>query len=82
MLCCLRILQKIFQGIPSACLFLAHLKSVKKKNKNKKQGSGNLAGGPVVKTLLSTSGGAGLVSSLGAKIPHALGTENRNIEQK
>ena len=42
----------------------------------------NLAGGPMVKTLLSTSGGAGLVSSLGAKIPHALGTENRNIEQK
>ena len=53
-----------------------------KLRRTKEQGSGNLPGGPVIKTLLSTSGGAGLVSSSGAKIPHALGPENWNIEQK
>ena len=36
--------------------------------------------GPVVKTLPSTAGDAGLIPSQGTKIPHALQPENQNIK--
>ena len=37
---------------------------------------------PVVETLPSNVGGAGLIPSPGAKIPHASGPKNQNIKQK
>ena len=39
-------------------------------------------GGPVVKTLPSSVGGAGLIPGQGAKIPHALQPKKQNIKQK
>ena len=39
-------------------------------------------GGPVVKTPPSNAGGAGLIPSWGAKVPHALWPKNQNIKQK
>ena len=39
-------------------------------------------GGPVVKTSPSNAGGVGSIPGWGAKIPHALGPKNQNIEQK
>ena len=42
----------------------------------------DLPGGPVVKTLPSNAGGAGLIPGQGAKIPHASGPKNQNIKQK
>ena len=39
-------------------------------------------GGPVVKTSPSNAGGAGLIPSRGAKIPHASRPKNQNIKQK
>ena len=42
----------------------------------------DLPGGPVVMTLLSSAGGAGLIPGQGARIPHAFGARNQNIKQK
>ena len=39
-------------------------------------------GGPVVKTLPSNAGGAGLIPGWGAKIPHTSRPKNQNIKQK
>ena len=39
-------------------------------------------GGPVVKTLPSNAGGAGLIPGWGAKIPRASWPKNQNIKQK
>ena len=39
-------------------------------------------GGPVVRTLPSSAGGAGSIPGRGAKIPHALRPKDQNIEQK
>ena len=36
----------------------------------------------MVKTLLSSAGGAGSIPGRGAKIPHALRPKNQNIKQK
>ena len=38
-------------------------------------------GGPVVKTLPSNAGGAGLIPGQRAKISHALGPKNQNINR-
>ena len=38
--------------------------------------------GPVVKTLPSNAGGAGLIPSWGAKIPHAWWPKTKNIKKK
>ena len=43
---------------------------------------GDFPGGPVVKTLPSNAGGAGLIPGQGAKIPHALWPKHQNIKQK
>ena len=39
-------------------------------------------GGPVVKTLPSNAGGAGLIPGWGAKIPHTSRPKNQKIKQK
>ena len=39
-------------------------------------------GGPVVKTSPSNAGGAGLISSQGAKISHALQPKNQNVNNR
>ena len=39
-------------------------------------------GGPVVKTLPSSSGSAGSIPGQGSKIPHASWPKNQNIKQK
>ena len=39
-------------------------------------------GGPVVWTLPSITGDAGLIPGQGAKIPHASGPKDQNIKQK
>ena len=44
--------------------------------------SGDLPGGPVVKTSSSNVGGVGLIPSQGAKIPHVLQSKKQNIKQK
>ena len=41
---------------------------------------GALPGGPVVKTSLSTAGGAGSTPGLGAKIPYALWPKSDNTK--
>ena len=38
--------------------------------------------GPVVTASPSSAGGAGLMTGLGVKIPHALWPKNQNIKQK
>ena len=47
-----------------------------------KQSRGDFPGGPVVKTLPSNAGDAGLIPGRGAKSPHASGPKNQNIKQK
>ena len=44
-------------------------------------GGRDFSGGPVVKTSPSNARGAGLILGWGAKIPHASGPENKNIDQ-
>ena len=44
--------------------------------------SGDFLGSPAVKTSPSNAGGAGSISGRGAKITHARGQKNKNIEQK
>ena len=39
-------------------------------------------GGPVVKTLPSSAGGAGSIPGGGAKIPHASQPKTHNVKQK
>ena len=43
---------------------------------------GDSPGGPVVKTLPSNAGGAGLIPSWGAEIPHDSRPKNQNIKQE
>ena len=44
--------------------------------------SGDLPGGPVVKTSSSNVGGVGLIPSQVAEIPHVLQSKKQNIKQK
>ena len=48
----------------------------------KEQKKGDFPGGPVVKTLPSNAGGAGLIPGWGAKIPDASQPKNQTIKQK
>ena len=44
--------------------------------------SGDVGGGPVVKTSLSNAGDTGSIPGQRAKIPHASWPKNQNIKQK
>ena len=48
----------------------------------KKPASGDVPGGPVVKTSPSNAGGAGSIPGRGAKVPPASRPKNQNIKQK
>ena len=43
---------------------------------------GDFPGGPVVKTLPSNAGSAGLIPGQGVKIPHASRPKNQNINNR
>ena len=47
-----------------------------------KNSAWDFPGGPVVRTLHSSAGDAGLIPGWEAKIPHACGQKNQNIKQK
>ena len=49
---------------------------------NSKVSTRDFPGGPVVKTLPSSAGGAGLNPHQGTKIPHALWTKKQNVKKK
>ena len=49
---------------------------------NEKRKNRDFPGSPVVKTLLSNTGGAGSISGWGARMPHGLWPKDQNIKQK
>ena len=50
--------------------------------KHLRRKAGHFPGSPVVETLPSNAGGAGLIPGWGAKIPRALQPKDQNIKQK
>ena len=49
---------------------------------NKNPAGDDFPGSPMVKTLPSNAGGAGLIPGQGTKIPHASWSKNQNVKQK
>ena len=49
---------------------------------NKNPTDGDFPGSPMVKTLPSNAGAAGLIPGQGTKIPHASWPKNQTIKQK